>query len=146
MCPVKPVDKVVTAIPVDNVGELRERRPRGSHPWVPTPLGTWVPRYPAPWVPREAGTYPMGSLAPRELGVRWVGRGSRLCAVRRTVRGGVLSGLEGQDSTVSGAPNVHLEHTRRRSVPAHGETAAHENDRVCLPLQAVAGPIIMIGG
>ena len=37
----------------------------GSHPgvpnpWVPNPLGDYLPRYPAPWVPREAGTYLRG--------------------------------------------------------------------------------------
>ena len=46
---------------------LRERRPRGargagagSHPWVPTPLGTYPSRYPAPSVPTSLGTYPRG--------------------------------------------------------------------------------------
>ena len=44
-----------------------ERHPRGArgagagpHPWVPTPLGTFLPRYPAPSVPTSLGTYPKG--------------------------------------------------------------------------------------
>ena len=41
----------------------------GSHPWVPTPLGTYPPRYPASWVPRGVGTHPRrGGTLPRGVG------------------------------------------------------------------------------
>ena len=48
-----------------------------------------TPGYPSPFVPTSLGTYPMGSgtEVPRGLGIRGVGRGFQLCAVRRAVRG-----------------------------------------------------------
>ena len=57
--------------------------------WVPT-RGYLPPSVPSP-LGTEGGRYlPKGGWVPRELGVRWVGRGSWLCAVRRAVRSGVL--------------------------------------------------------